>query len=112
MPKDRQEDGSTETGEGVAHEEEPGVEEEEEVERSEEVEVEVEDHVEEEQRALRLFHLEEQANKDDSDSDSDSDYDSDFFSDDNQQQSTLNLYSHIQHPVLNVFLFAFILEIK
>ena len=30
----------------------------------------------------------------------------------NQQQSTLNLYSHIQHPVLNVFLFAFILEIK
>ena len=33
-------------------------------------------------RALRLFHLEEQANKDDSDSDSDSDYDSDFFSDD------------------------------
>ena len=32
--------------------------------------------------ALRLFHLEEQANKDDSDSDSDSDYDSDFFSDD------------------------------
>ena len=32
--------------------------------------------------ALRLFHLEEQGNKDDSDSDSDSDYDSDFFSDD------------------------------
>ena len=56
--------------------------------------------------------MEEQANKDDSDSDSDSDYDSDFFSDDNQQQSKLNLYSHIQHPVLNVFLFAFILEIK
>lgn len=82
MPKDRQEDGHTETGEGVAQEE-PGVEEEEEeVERSEEVEVEVEDHVGEEQRALRLFHLEEQANKDDSDSDSDSDYDSDFFSDD------------------------------
>jgi len=79
MPKDRQEDGSTETGEGVAQEE-PGVEEEEEVERSEEVEVEVEDHVEEEQRALRLFHLDEQAKKDDSDSDSDSDYDSDFFS--------------------------------
>ena len=75
MPKDRQEDGSTKTREG-----EPGVEEE--VERSEEVEVKVEDHVEEEQRALRLFHLEEQSNKDDSDSDSDSDYDSDFFSDD------------------------------
>ena len=35
--------------------------------------------MEEEQRALRLFHLEEQANIDDSDSDSD--YDSDFFSD-------------------------------
>ncbi|XP_078368574.1 uncharacterized protein LOC144652439 [Oculina patagonica] len=82
MPKDRQEDGRTETGEGVAQEEGPGVEEEEEeeeVKRSGEVEVEVEDHVEEEQRALRLFHLEE-ANKDDSDSDSD--YDSDFFSDD------------------------------
>ena len=37
------------------------------------MEVGVEDHVEEEQRALRLFHLGEQANKDDS-SDSDSDY--------------------------------------
>ena len=36
--------------------------------------------MEEEQRALTLFHLEEKANKDDSDSDSD--YDSDFFSDD------------------------------
>lgn len=77
MPKDRQEDGSTETGEGMAQEEEPGVEE---VERSEEGEIKVENHVEEEKRALRLFHLEEQANKDDSDSDSD--YDSDFFSDD------------------------------
>ena len=83
MPKDRQEDGSTETNEGVPQKEEPGVEEEEEeekeVEKSEEVEGEVEDHVEEEQRALRLFHLKEQANKDDR-SDSDSDYDSDFFS--------------------------------
>ncbi|KAL9977260.1 hypothetical protein ACROYT_G014644 [Oculina patagonica] len=75
MPKDRQE-----TGEGVAQVEE---EEEEEVERSAEVEDEVEVEDVEEQRALRLFHLEE-ANKEDSDSDSDShsDYDSDFFSDD------------------------------
>ena len=63
------------------------------MERSEEVEVEVKDHVEEEQRALRLFHLKEQANKDDSDSDSDSesdsDYDIDFFSDDDLQMKIL-----------------------
>ena len=50
------------------------------MERSEEVEVKVKDHVEGEQRALRLFHLKEQANKDDSESESDSDYDIDFFS--------------------------------
>ena len=59
------------------------------MERSEEVEVEVKDHVEEEQRALRLFHLKEQANKDDSESESDSDYDIDFFSYDDLQMKIL-----------------------
>ena len=59
------------------------------MERSEEVEVEVKDHVEEEQRALRLFHLKEQANKDDSESESDSDYDIDFFSYDDLQTKIL-----------------------
>ena len=59
------------------------------MERSEEVEVEVKDHVEEEQRALKLFHLKEQANKDNSESESDSDYDIDFFSYDDLQMKIL-----------------------